>query len=333
MRPRVVISLGGKALAEPLKRVLSGSIVETDGDKADQLRLVISNHDGRLAKPRRGEVISIEVGWEETGVVKGGQFTITETVKVGAGAQFEVVGDAADLKKTLKRQKTRSWTKGKSLGDVMEQLASDNGLTLAMSAELRAIKIETTIAQTNESDMHLATRLGRTYGALVKVAEGRLLFVKRGAGRTASGAAAQSMTITPADLEDDFKITDRDRPRRSKIKAQHYDRATAKRKTIESEANSDAGDADAPDYTLPQTFGSEEEAKKAVEAKRKELKRRGKSFSGTYRQGLIGPGAGGVLTTEHFGDDDDQDWSVKKRTIDFDASGVSIKFEGEPKVG
>lgn len=336
MTPLVVISIGGAAAGNVGKRALGGEITEHDGEKADELRLTVSNHDGRLAKPARGTVVTVEVGFEETGIVKVGQFTITETVKRGALAVFEITGHSADLKKTLKQQKARSWVKGKTLGDVVTQVAADNGLAPAIAGELAAVKIDKIIAQVNVSDMHLLTSLARHYGALFKVAEGKLLFVKRGAGETAGGGAAAAATVTPNDLEHDFQIADKDRPARGKVKAHHYDRATAKRRTIESAGASGAGASgaganDAPDFTFPQTFATEVEAQKAVDARKKDLARKEKSFSGTFRTGLFGVAPGGVLTSAGFGDDDDCAWTVKRRVFDFGAKGLVARFEAEVK--
>ena len=331
MTPLVILSIGGAVAGNVGKRAMSGEITEHDGEKADELRLTVSNFDGRLAKPARGTVVTVEVGFEETGIVKVGQFTITEVVKRGALAVFEITGHSADLKKTLKQQKARSWVKGKTLGDVVRQVAGDNGLSPAIAGELAAVKIDKIIAQVNESDMHLLTRLARHYGALFKVAEGKLLFVKKGSGQTAGGGAAASATVTPNDLEHDFQIADKDRPARGKIKAHHYDRATAKRKTIESGAGGGGGAGDAPDFTFPQTFATEIEAQKAVDARKKDLQRKEKSFSGTFRTGFFGVAPGGVLASSGFGDDDDCAWTVKRRVFDFGGKGLVTRSEAEVK--
>ena len=81
-------------------------------------------------------------GWQETGVVKSGQFTVLETVKNGPLATFDVTGHSADLLKTLKQQKTRSWTDGKMLGDVLNQVARDNGLSPAIDQSLSQVPID-----------------------------------------------------------------------------------------------------------------------------------------------------------------------------------------------
>jgi hypothetical protein len=194
--PILRVSIGGRAVAGVGKRALTGQIVESDGERADELRIEVSNYDGQLQKPRREEKVTVEFGWEETGIAKVGEFIVAETVKTGPRATFHITGHSADLKKTLKGQKTRSWRKPKKLGDVIEDVAKDNQLEPAIDKELAKIEIEKIIAQTGESDMHLVTRLARQYGALAKFKDGNLIFVKKGAGKTASGAAAGYVTLT-----------------------------------------------------------------------------------------------------------------------------------------
>ena len=308
-------------------RVLYGQIVEEDGDKADQLTLEISNHDGAIAKPQRGAIVEVMLGYDDVGVEKVGSYKVQTVVKIGEAAAFEISGEAADFAKSLKQQKSRSWTKGKTYGDIFNQLAGDNGLTPAVSGEIARIRIDKIVAQTQESDIHLATRLARKLDAICKVAEGRLVVVPRGKGETASGAAMEAIVITPQDLEGDFRIADKDRPKRGKVKAVYYDRQKAERREIEE------GEGDDPAYTLPQIFGDEEEAKKAAAARKREFKRAEKAFSGTFRTSLLGPKAGVVLTTDGFGDDDDQDWTIKRLTREFGdrAGGYVRKFEAETK--
>lgn len=327
MIPEVEISIGGRPVAGVGKRALSGQIVESDGERADELDLQISNYDGMLKKPRRDETVTVEVGWKETGVVKVGEYVVAETVKTGPRAEFHLAAHSADLKKTLKGQKTRSWKKPRKLGDVLRDVARDNGLEPAIDHDLAEIPIEKIIAQTGESDMHLVTRLARQYDALAKFASGRLVFVKRGAGTTASGAPAGSVTVTPNDCEG-FSFVDRDRPARRKVKNIYYDRSNAKR----NEVTSDKGlaSSDAPDYVHPQIYGTQIEADKHANARKGDFDRAGRAFHATLGQGRVGVAPGGVVTTKGFHDDDDREWVVKRRVFGF-SGGLIVRLDCEPK--
>jgi len=328
MTPVITFSTGDNPLGELDKRVLSGSITESDGEAADELQINISNYDGQLQKPRLGVVVAVSFGWEETGVVKSGQFTVLETVKRGPPATFDVTGHSADLLKTLKQQKSRSWTSGKKLGDVLNQVAQDNGLSPAIDQSLSQIAIDKIVAQITESDMHLCTRLARHYGALFKVQSGNLIFVPRGQGSTASGAAAGSCTVSPTDCED-FSLTERDRPQRSASNATFYDRSRAKRNKLTSSQGS-SGDG-SPDFSHIHIFGEQTTAQKHADARKGQFDRDTRSCHLTLMAGLTGAGAGGVATTKGFGDDDDMDWSIKRRVFLFGPTGNFIRLECEMK--
>ena len=335
MVPVILVSIDGKPLGDLFAgRTMSCHITKNDGGRADELSLSISNYDGMLAKPKRGAIVDVQLGFQETGQSTAGTFEVLETTKLGMRAVFEITGHSADLNKSWKKQKTRSWLSPKKLGDVLQEIAGDNGCQAAISAELAQVPIDKVLAQHGESDIHLWTRLARHYGAVGKIASGRAIFIKSGSGQTAGGSAMPAFVVTPNDLEDGWRIVDKDRPRRGKVKAHYHDRTKGKRVEVSS---SGGGDDDAPDYTFPQTFGSNTEAQKAVDARKREFARGEKSFSGTLKSGSTQVDPGGVMTSQGFGDDDDQDWTVKR--VEHDASteghggGYVTTFETETKKG
>jgi phage protein D len=322
MRPIVQIFLDGRDISGLLGgRIIKGQIVEHEGGKADELSLTISNYDGLLEKPRKGASLEVALGFEETGVAKVGRFIVQRVTKRGPAAIFEVGGEAADFYGTLKEQKTRSWVNG-TLGQALAQIAADNGLEPAISGALASIRGN--FYQAGVSDIHFVTEQARKYGAIGKVAQGRLVFVEQGSGESASGRAMPTIPITPNDLERDFSIVDQDRPNRGRVKAKHYDRDTGERREIV------AGDGDGPSYTFPQIFGSQEEAERAVRARKREFDSEGKTFKGVLRTGRNDATAGGKARTEGFGDDDDMDWVFTRVVHEFDGEGYVTAFECKP---
>jgi len=308
-------------------RVLSGTVTRHDGEKADQLELKLSNYDGMLAKPQRGQTLQIGLGFVEFGgPIDRGSYIVQGVSKLGGPAEFHVTAESANLKQTLKTQKTRTWVAPKTLGDVLGQIASDNGLSAAIDGGLAATAIDLILAQTGESDMHLALRLARLYGAVAKFAQGNLVFVPQGAGTTASGGAIPAITITPNDCES-FEFHDNDRMVRGKSHAKVWDRKTA----TQTDVTGDAGDG-GPDYAHPQTFGSMTEAQKGTAARAKKFARAKKTFNAALRPPVQPPNPGGIVTTDGFGDDDDTDWIVKTVTDEFGGDGLVTKCEGELKV-
>lgn len=328
MTPFVEVSLNGNPLGNVQKRALSGSIDEYDGEKADRLTLEISNYDGKLQKPRRGETISVTIGWKETGVIKAGQFVVTGVEKRLPVAIFHVTADSVDLKKSLKEQKSRNWQKDKTLKDVFEDIAKDNQLSPSVDQDIGSTKIEKLIAQTGESDMHLCMRLGRQYGALVKFKDGRLIVVKRGKGTTASGGAADRAVVTPNDVVAGG-FMDSDRPARSAAKGVHYDRASAKR-TVEKSSGGLSIDG-APDFGLPHLYGTQGEAKNHADSRKRQFDRDGRAMRLELGAGRVGVAPGGIIATQGFSDDDDQDWPVKTRRFAFSPNALAVHVEGNQK--
>jgi len=326
MTPIVQIFLDGQDISARFNgRLIEARIDETDGEKSDRLRMKVWNGDGRLRKPAVGAVLTVLLGWQETGIAKQGAFKVQDVSKHGGPAYFDIGAEAAALDKTLKTQKNRNWKAPKTFGDIFKQVAGDNGLVAAVHGSISQLKIEKVIAQHGESDMHFATRLARSVGAIAKVSEGRLIIVPKGLGQGASGAAMGSLTVTPADLEDGWSLGARQRPKRGKSKAHMFDRKEGKRRTFS------AGDAsNGPDFIVPHIFGTEMEAKAACSARAGHFKRGEKHFRGPLRPGLIPPPAGGVIISAGFGDDDDHPWIIKHKSTAFH-DGIKISFDAEPK--
>ncbi len=328
MTPVLQISIDGRDVSSKINpRVIEGSVARHDGEHADRLELTISNFDGMLAKPKMGATLTVALGFAEFGgPADRGAYIVQEREKAGPEAIFRVGGESADLKKTLKTQRNRSWTKPKTLKDVFQDVAKDNGLTLSIDQAIGATAIDAIVAQTGESDMHFATRLGRRYGAIVKVAQGKLSVTPRGSGTSASGQALSAGTYRPSDFEV-FRIVETDRNVRGKSRCRAWDRSKAKGTIYDGSAGDDG-----PDYEHPETFGQASEAKAAAPARAKAFARGKKRFSGTLRAAAPVPAPGAAMTTAGFGDDDDQDWVVKTVTDRFGRHGLVTAIEAEPKV-
>lgn len=328
MTPIIQIWLNGQDISSRLAgRILHGSIDETDGEKTDELHLTISNYDGQLKKPATGATLEVRLGWQETGIVKAGQFKVQESEKHGEAAIFDVKAQAAALDNSLKTQKSRCWKAPKTYGDVFNQLASDNGLTASVHSSISQITIDKVLAQHGESDMHFAMRIARSVGAIAKMAQGRLVIVPKGAGQSASGGDIPSLTVKPSDLLDGWSIGNMERPKRGKCKTNMFDRTSGKRRQFS------AGDSsNGPDYVFPEVFGSETEAKHAASGRSAHFKRHEAHFHGRLAPGIIPPAAGGVIETSGFGDDDDRAWTIKHLHTDFGGDkGIEIGFQCEVK--
>lgn len=330
MTPEVTVSLGGNALGAVAQRALSGRIIESDGEKADELMLEVSNFDGRLQKPKTGQTVTVSLGWKEIGTIKVGQFTILNVSKRGPKAVFLISGHSADLAKTLKGSKRRGWKDPKKLGDVFKDIAQDNQLSPQIDQAVQQIKIETIVAQTDESDMHLMTRLARHHDLIAKVQDGNLVVVPRGKGTAASGQAMGSVTVTPQDTSGEFSFDYNDRNERGHSKGTQFERGKAKRNSKKSQSGSSQG-SDSPDWTHAHIFGGSDEAQRHADGRKGKFDRDTARVHLPLRPGLTGVAPGGVIQTQSFGDDDDRAWVCKTRVFSWDAQGLNVSVEGEPK--
>ena len=101
------------------------------------------------------------------------------------------------MRSSLKAQKTRSWD-DPSLQDLVAGIASEHGLESRVGSSLRSIRIPH-LDQTEESDLHLLTRVARDYAAVAKPATGVLLLVPRGEGASASGSEMPTIEVVWSD--------------------------------------------------------------------------------------------------------------------------------------
>ena len=102
------VTLDGQDLTERFKpRLLELSLDEARGDDADQLDLVIHDHDGRMAIPPRGALLRVAIGWEGQGLVDKGSYRVDETEHSGAPDIISVRARSADLAKPMRTSTER----------------------------------------------------------------------------------------------------------------------------------------------------------------------------------------------------------------------------------
>jgi phage protein D len=183
--PIYSIELNGKQLADALSPYLSSlTLTESREDDADTVRLALDDSKGKLALPKRGEVLRVSFGWSDSGLVDKGTFTITEVQHSGAPDVLTIQARSASMTKEMVERKEKSWH-GTTLGAIVKTIAAAHGLKAAVTASLASVAIPH-IDQTNEGDMSFLRRLSKRYDATMTVKDGNLLFTAIGKG-TASG--------------------------------------------------------------------------------------------------------------------------------------------------
>ncbi|MBO6553270.1 MAG: hypothetical protein JJ926_03750 [Roseitalea sp.] len=256
---------GSNATAKFNAYLLSVKVTLTAGGKSDSCEIEMHNPDGRMALPRKGAIIEIYLGYGDDGnLVSQGRYEVEENAgKWGPSDTLTITGKAAG-KKSLKESKTRAWN-GKTIGQMVTKIAGEHGYEPAVGADIGAILL-TDEAQSEESDQHFLHRIAKKYGGLFSVKDDRMVMIKRGGGKTASGKAMPAMTFT-RDNTIGGSWTLKPRAEYGKVKATYQDRPSATRKEVE------ISDGDGPAHTIRMPHATEAEAKAAAEAKKGDLKR------------------------------------------------------------
>ncbi|MGY2141971.1 phage late control D family protein [Pseudomonas azotoformans] len=208
-------------------RLVSIELTDNRGLEADQLDITLSDHDGLLAIPPRGATVRLWLGWDDTGLVDKGSFTVDETEHSGAPDTLSIRARSADLRGGLKTKKERSFD-ATTLGTVIGAIATAQGLTPVVSAVLAGIEL-LHLDQANESDANLLSRLGREHDAIATVKADRLLFLPTGKATTASGLSLPHVTLTRAD-GDQHRFLQADRDSYTGVKAYYYQVNSAEKK-------------------------------------------------------------------------------------------------------
>ena len=174
-------------------RLVDLTITDEAGEQSDTAEIRLDDRDGKIELSRKGAEMEISLGWGGGKLTKTGRYTVDETELRGPPDTLVVRAKGADMDSELKAHKTRSWD-DVSIGDLVSGIAADHGLEPRVGSSLRGVRIPH-LDQTDESDLHLLTRLARDYDAIAKPASGRLLFLLQGQAESASGQAMPVVQI------------------------------------------------------------------------------------------------------------------------------------------
>lgn len=234
------------------------------GFESDTFTFTLNDPNAEIQLPRRGASLELWLGYFGQALIKRGSFTVDEVeVSNRSGVdQITVRCKAADMRKSLKAPKSKSWHKT-NIGDVVTTIATNHKLEARVSDELSQIAIDH-MDQSNESDLHFLTRLAKEHNAIAKPSEGKLLFVERGKGKTVSGRPLPVVNIQRKQTEI-YDYTVADREQFDGVSAKYHD--PKKAKTIVVDVGNDGNVK-----TLKRVYKSESEARNAANAALKAMK-------------------------------------------------------------
>lgn len=262
MKPAFRMSVDGTDRTSDIaERLISLKIKDQAGFRSDSLSLVLDDADGVIELPRKGAVVEVSLGYEETGLKSFGKFTVDEVEVSGPPAAMVIRAKAADMRQGLKELKSRSWDQV-TIGDLVKSIAVEHELVARVAPNYAETLIEH-IDQTDESDMNLLTRVAKDRGGLIKVADNNLVMVPISEAKTVSGKKLEAVTINYDDNAR-WSVTFPDRGRYLSVVAYWGD--------IESGALQEviAGKGD-PVFRIRNPYPTQSEATEAAKSKLKAL--------------------------------------------------------------
>lgn len=299
-------------------RLQSIRVVDEAGLKSDTLEIQLDDGRGLIELPARGVSLAVALGYLGTGLVSLGTYVVDELELEGPPQTLKIRARGADLRAGIKAPKSRSFD-DVTLGDLTTTIALDHGYIARVASSLTGVWLGH-VDQTEESDLHLLTRLCEDIGALAKPTGEYLCVVERGAATSASGEPTPELAITPADVSR-WSVTLQDRSSYESVIARWRDLDGA------SEVKVTAGSG-SPTYTLRQMYDSDAAARSAAEAKLKALAR----GTGTLRFTCVGRPelmAEGRVNLSGFRSGVDGAWGITRVTHTLDRGGYRCDVEGD----
>ncbi|QSB03231.1 hypothetical protein JWZ98_10020 [Methylomonas sp. EFPC1] len=305
------------------QRLISITTIDEAGFKTDTCTIDLDDRDGLIELPRHGAKLQVFLGYMHTGLAKIGVYTVDEVSLTGFPETISINAKAADMRGDLKSQKSRSF-EGITFGDLVKTIAGDNGLTGKTAADLAAISLPH-IDQTEESDLHLITRLAKQYNGVAKVTHDTLIVAKSGQSKSVSGADLEGIVITKS-MVSDYHASLADRGKYASVTATWHNKANGQKVAVSTSTSK-------PTYTLRHTYDSEEKAIQAARAKLDDLTQGATTLQLSLAVGDGNLFAESPLLVSGFrpGIDGDE-WTTTRVEHTFSGDGFTTNVEAKIKV-
>ena len=238
-------------------RFLELRVTDESGITSDTVEIDLDDREPHIELPRKGAALEVSIGYKETGIALMGRYVVDEAELSGPPDTVTIRAKSADMRESLKSPVSKSFD-NISLGNLVATIAAKHGLTPFVAKSLSAITL-THLDQTNESDLHLLTRLAKDHGAVAKPAGGKLLFVLAGEAKTATGKTLPALNLDRSDL-DTWRVTIADRGKYMSVIAYWRDKSAG------DDVQVTAGTGD-PVYTIRRHYPDAGSALSAAKSK------------------------------------------------------------------
>lgn len=278
MRPTFMITADGIDVTAGFNdRMTDLKVVDHDGMQSDEVSIILDDRDFALALPRKGALLAVHMGYDGANALMG-TFKVNRRkrhFKKGQGRVMEIGGKSADLRKEMKRPRTGAY-KDKTYEQLVQEVAGRHGLGAKVSPSLAGLKYKWE-PQSEESDLHLLTRIARDHDAICKVAGGMVIVLAR------DDLAMAALVLDETDFIE-CVVEDDDRAQHAKSTAHYHDRGKVRREpeTVEYDGGDSADDnaGDGPEYMLRHTYPDQELARAAAKGRQSKLQREEKRLHG-----------------------------------------------------
>lgn len=164
---KIKVIVNNKDISEDFKRYfLDLQIIDKDGTESDELNFSISY---AIKRPKYEDKIKI---WIDD--VFYGTFLVQST-STNHFKELIVRATGTNFSSSIKTKKSRNFS-NTNLNQIVSKIAKENGLNY--KANFKDILISNLI-QSNESDLHILTRLAKDYDAIFSIKNNTLLFLER----------------------------------------------------------------------------------------------------------------------------------------------------------
>jgi len=319
--------VGLSALAN--KRVLSISVTDEMGAKSDKCQIRLDDRDYQLETPKKGQMIEVHLGYEETGLKMLGKFQLDEIKFLETQAcTMEISGNAQEhvSKNSIKKTEQQPWDE-KKLGDIFSTIATRHGYKPKIHPDIAEIYYDH-LDQEDESDINFATRIAERHDAFVKIQDKQLIvmprekleglvYIKKGSGKQVSSSG---LVVT---IPCSITATASARSEYDKVTTSYHDVDSGELKT------QSVGDGPR-EHKVRQTFETQDKAQAGANAKKTQLDRGKGGIDNLTAPGDPNVRAGMRLLLVGFRPDIcNIEWKISSVTHTMDNGGYKLSLKAE----
>lgn len=245
------VSFGGTNVTANLEpRLISIRVHDGAGQASDTAEIIVDDTDGRVRMPAKGEMLSVSLGWSNTGLVpkfEGKIDNVESERSRGGGQTITITAKSADTDSKIKENRQKHWD-DKTLGDVLQDAGGYAGVSVSVHPSLASVKRDYW-SMTNQSFAAWGQSLARELGATFKIRGSRAVFVPRNEGIAATGVGMTPIVVRGGEGGNliSWRITPASgRPQFQKFTTRWFDRKAGKwvREHVEAQSESQAESVD-----------------------------------------------------------------------------------------